>query len=75
MLEPLTVKKNPVVNPLTEIGSGLVTFSSLNGEPFGIYRSNTTAVPIPIPTPFALEIFEHIPTPVSYTHLRAHETP
>ena len=64
-LEPLTVKKNPVVNPLTEIGSGLVTFSSLNGEPFGIYKSNTTAVPIPIPTPFALEIFEQIPTPVT----------
>ena len=64
-LEPLTVKKNPVVNPLTETGSGLAIASSLNAEPFGIYKSNTTAVPIATASPFALEMFEHIPTPVT----------
>ena len=64
-LEPLTVKKNPVVNPLTCYWIRDLIASSVSGESFGIYKSNTTAVPIPIPTPFALEIFEQIPTPVT----------
>jgi len=35
-LEPLTVKKNPVVKPLLVIALGLLIASSLNGESFGI---------------------------------------
>ena len=40
-------------------------FSSLNGESFGIYKSNTIPVPIPTASPLiCIVMFEHIPTPV-----------